>query len=93
MRRDAKPKKKPHLQNSGKHYTYDYGSITKETNQDQPKEETHRARPGRAQTQASTVESGLVTLLVHQPLHQPGSPTEPLGPEFLLWFHYLGTND
>lgn len=56
--------------NSGKCYSYNYTFIIKDTNQDQPKEETHRMRSGRVLNVEIpcllSAASGHVTLLAYQ---------------------------
>lgn len=62
-----------------------------DTNQEQPDEETHRARsPGGELVCPVLMESRcIIILLAHQCVYQPGSPTELQCPEVSLGFHFL----
>lgn len=84
-------------QNSAKHCIYKYSLILKDTNQNQPNEETYKTRVGRvSDTELCPfpVESGHFSLPTARPCaHQTGSSTGLQHPGFLLTANYIDVVD
>lgn len=82
---------------SGKCCAYNYSFITKPTNQDESNKETHKSRPGRVLNAEFAhplpMESVCIITPAHPCLHQQGSSTKLLHPEFLLGFYFAGIID
>lgn len=84
-------------QNSGKCYTHNYGFTRKDTNRDQPKEETHGVRCRKMTNMALwcplPTESGCIALLELWCIHQTGSSTKLWCLDFSVGFHYIAMID